>query len=159
MCRARSARFSWPAYKWENMEVVHFPPTGPDCLPGCGYSGLPCYVCSSKDYEDPNKSVNTSHNIFSASYPIWTLFSDRHTRFQVDPFTAPVHFPRRGHNTRFTGPPPSYRSLFPTASFTNCCQKFRQKMGIPQSCSTQFLIALALLYGLLIAHLFWAALT
>ncbi|XP_064103640.1 uncharacterized protein LOC135213575 [Macrobrachium nipponense] len=25
----------------------HIPPGGPNCLPGCGYSGLPCYYCSS----------------------------------------------------------------------------------------------------------------
>ncbi|CAL4130563.1 unnamed protein product, partial [Meganyctiphanes norvegica] len=24
----------------------HIPPAGPNCLPGCGYSGLPCYNCT-----------------------------------------------------------------------------------------------------------------
>ncbi|KAK7074983.1 hypothetical protein SK128_016768 [Halocaridina rubra] len=26
---------------------AHIPPGGPNCLPGCGYFGLPCYNCSS----------------------------------------------------------------------------------------------------------------
>lgn len=29
-------------------ELSHYPPGGPDCQPGCGYTGLPCYTCSTK---------------------------------------------------------------------------------------------------------------
>lgn len=28
-------------------QQAHIPPGGPNCLPGCGYSGLPCYNCTS----------------------------------------------------------------------------------------------------------------
>ena len=161
VCRARSARFTWPATRWENIDVVHLPPTGPDCLPGCGYSGLPCYACSSKGYIDPDKrNEQTQHGFFGgAGYDIWTIFGNRNSssRAQVDPFPVPVHLPRRGHNTRFTGPPPTYRSLFPTVGVTDCCQKFRQSVGLPRACSSQFMIILALVYGLLISHLFWTA--
>ncbi|XP_042876636.1 uncharacterized protein LOC122256200 [Penaeus japonicus] len=40
----------------------HIPPGGPDCLPGCGYSGLPCYNCSLRPVpsQRPNNLTNVA---------------------------------------------------------------------------------------------------
>ena len=46
--------------KWPTSGMLHQPPTGPDCLPGCGYSGLPCYMCSTKLIKEPPAEVHRS---------------------------------------------------------------------------------------------------
>ncbi|XP_068214731.1 uncharacterized protein [Palaemon carinicauda] len=41
----------------------HIPPRGPNCLPGCGYSGLPCYNCSFQTYlQQPPESLSQQNN-------------------------------------------------------------------------------------------------
>ncbi|XP_047735606.1 uncharacterized protein LOC125177610 [Hyalella azteca] len=123
VCRARSGLYNWSNLKRSSShDLSHLPPAGPDCLPGCGYSGLPCYVCSSKRYQEQYKlRESPAHRTFGLEFPIWTIFRyGGHRASRVDPYPVPVHhlnLHRRGHNRgRGHGPPPSYTSLFPEAS-------------------------------------------
>ncbi|KAF2353668.1 hypothetical protein FHG87_015575 [Trinorchestia longiramus] len=132
VCRAMSGRHSWPLVKHPISDVFHLPPSGPDCHPGCGYSGLPCYVCSSKRVEEENKlGQSSSVRHFGIEFPIWTIFRyGNHRGSRVDPYPVPVlHQPQRGRNrNRNGGPPPSYTSLFPETTcfgLRNCCDKCR----------------------------------
>lgn len=42
------------------MTANHIPPGGPNCLPGCGYSGLPCYNCSMGPAQPPGTTQTSS---------------------------------------------------------------------------------------------------
>ena len=170
VCRARSARYSWPATKWENIDVLHFPPSGPDCLPGCGYSGLPCYVCSAKEYGNPIKltgrvedevATDVDETGGRATLQIWTIFGNRNSRrSRIDPTPAPVHQSTilRNSGTRYSGPPPSYRSIFPSASASTCWEKVKEKLGLPRMCSGQLMMIMMVIYGFLVSQLIWATL-
>ncbi|XP_037798299.1 uncharacterized protein LOC119593442 [Penaeus monodon] len=44
----------------------HVPPGGPDCLPGCGYSGLPCYNCSLQPVQPQRENNAPLTNVMPA---------------------------------------------------------------------------------------------
>ncbi|XP_042223715.1 uncharacterized protein LOC121867728 [Homarus americanus] len=51
----------------------HIPPAGPRCLPGCGYSGLPCYNCSLLQEHLEPEGTTTSSQSQTFSPQIYTI--------------------------------------------------------------------------------------
>ncbi|XP_066956448.1 uncharacterized protein [Macrobrachium rosenbergii] len=71
----------------------HIPPGGPNCLPGCGYSGLPCYYCSSfPSYRGPSEPMAQQMNQAFQPTQIYTveLLSPSLDGFQSGSSTSPV---------------------------------------------------------------------
>lgn len=50
----------------------HTPPTGADCLPGCGYSGLPCFNCSTTLHPHPHKSPTPEEEDSHTPHPTFS---------------------------------------------------------------------------------------
>ena len=88
------------------------------------------------------------HIFFIISLHYFTLF------FQVTP--APLHPPLTlgGH---YTHAPPAYTSLYPTPGVRGVWDRFKRKLSLPQTFSSQLIFTLILVYLLIIFHLLWNA--
>ena len=135
ICPNRSARYSWPATKWENIDIIHLPPAGPDCVPGCGYSGLPCYVCSSKDQSNNDKLLESTVDSTNNRSSIWTIFGNRSTgESWLDRPSIPIPLSRITRTNRYNGPPPSYTVLFPGVALQDCWRSIRDAFTSQPGC-------------------------
>ena len=115
--------------KWSSpLEVIHLPPGGPDCLPGCGYSGLPCYACSTKEKTPWNNSPAEVHRRSFLGIPL------RRSRRRSP--SSGSHRRRRRSDTCF-------------GSVQKCIKRIKRRMKLPSSRTNQCILTVILIYILL----------
>lgn len=80
------------------MPTRNVPPTGANCLPGCGYSGLPCYNCSllQAHLQPQNPNIGSpsipSNQVPTFSPQIYTIeLMEQPTVSREDPDQIPRH--------------------------------------------------------------------
>lgn len=139
--RNPSAKCKLPAYSVYNIDFYHLPPGGPDCYPGCGYSGLPCYVCSTKHLNEDLQGSELS------------------TRSSIFTVLQPTH-QSRGQQTfspNFSDEPPITRcqAFFKPCSLCchECMNRIRSRIHLPNSRLKQLGLTCFIVYLLLIIHI------
>ena len=130
--RMSSPRINVTKKKWSPVEVIHLPPNGPDCLPGCGYSGLPCYVCSTKDknpWAEPPAEIHRNR-FFGFNF---------RSRNRTTPLNPNLRRQRRNNSG----------SLKCKDAVKICCIRIKSRFRLPRSRTNQCILTVVLIYILL----------
>ena len=147
VCPTYSPGSRWHGYDLSNS--THYPPNGPDCLSGCGYTGLPCYVCSCR------KLMTGSYksSVFSRDGRLNNLVGDwNRIRLYNRVFPTPIHLSsNRGAHARYSGSPPTYRSLFPSNFCNRIENAIHKRFGCNETRLSVFCIFF-ILYVLVVMH-------
>lgn len=141
--RNSSPRCTWSPPILNNADVFHLPPGGPDCHPGCGYSGLPCYVCSTKGMQ----SVNVENSERRARSSIFSI---------LHRYDSPVRHRSTGQQTLTNGEESSFTERVMKPCFYglySCAKGLKERIHLPQSRVKQLGLTFFIMYVLLILHI------